>query len=63
MNKLKKITIIFIINTLIVSLLAVITLNYIFIVGGIASFAIASFYLYLNKARQTFKRDLIDNMR
>lgn len=63
MNKLKKITMIFIINTLIISLLAVFTLNYIFIIGGIASFAVAAFYLYLNKARQTFKRDLLDNMK
>jgi len=62
-NKLKKITMIFIINTLIISLLAMFTLNYIFIIGGIASFAVAFFYLYLNKARQTFKRDLLDNMK
>jgi len=54
---------IFIINTLIISLLAMFTLNYIFIIGGIASFAVAVFYLYLNKARQTFKRDLLDNMK
>jgi len=54
---------IFIINTLIISLLAMFTLNYIFIIGGIASFAVAFFYLYLNKARQTFKRDLLDNMK
>jgi hypothetical protein len=63
MNKLKKITMIFIINTLIISVLAIFTLNYIFIIGGVASFAMATFYSYLNKARQTFKRDLLENMK
>lgn len=63
MNKLKKITMIFVINTLIISLLSVFTLNYIFIIGGLASFAMSVFYLHLNRARQTFKRDLLDNMK
>lgn len=54
---------IFVINTLIISLLAIFTLNYIFIIGGLASFAMSVFYLHLNRARQTFKRDLLDNMK
>lgn len=63
MNKLKKISLIFILSTFVISLLALVTLNTFFIVGGVASFVMALFYLYLHRARQTFKKDLLDAMK
>jgi len=63
MNKLKKLSLIFIINTLVIALLALVTLNVIFIIGGVASFVMALFYLYLQRARQSFKKDLLDAMK
>jgi hypothetical protein len=43
--------------------LKIVTLNGFFIFGGITSFALALFYVYLNRARQTFKKDLLDNLK
>jgi len=63
MNKLKKLSFLFISITLALSVLSIITLNRFFIFGGIASFFLALFYVYLNKARQTFKRDLLENLK
>ncbi len=63
MNKLKKISLIFILSTFIISLLALVTLNALFIVGGVASFVMALYYLYLQRARQSFKQDLLDAMK
>ncbi|HSA75372.1 MAG TPA: hypothetical protein VLE21_04220 [Candidatus Nitrosocosmicus sp.] len=63
MNKLKKISLIFIFITLTIATLALVTLNGIFIIGGISSFAMAVFYLYLNRARQTFRKDLLDTLK
>ena len=63
MNKLKKISLIFILSTLVIALLAILTLNALFIVGGVASFVMALFYLYLQRARQSFKKDLLDAMK
>lgn len=63
MNKLKKISLIFILSTFVISLLALVTLNALFILGGVASFVMALFYLYLQRARQTFKKDLLDGMK
>jgi hypothetical protein len=63
MNKLKKISLIFILSTFVISLLALVTLNAFFIVVGVASFVMALFYLYLQRARQTFKKDLLDAMK
>ncbi len=63
MNKLKKISLIFILSTFVISLLSLVTLNAFFIVGGVASFVMALFYLYLQRARQTFKKDLLDAMK
>jgi 4-hydroxybenzoate polyprenyltransferase len=63
MNKLKKISLIFILSTFVISLIALVTLNAFFIVSGVASFMMALFYLYLQRARQTFKKDLLDAMK
>ena len=63
MNKLKKISLIFTLSTLVIALLAILTLNALFIVGGVASFVMALFYLYLQRARQSFKKDLLDAMK
>jgi hypothetical protein len=63
MNKLKKLSFIFISITLAMSVLSIVTLNGFFIFGGIASFSLALFYVYLNKARQTFKKDLLENLK
>ncbi|HKO64743.1 MAG TPA: hypothetical protein VJU13_06035 [Candidatus Nitrosocosmicus sp.] len=63
MNKLKKISLIFILSTLVIALLAILTLNALFMVGGVASFVMALFYLYLQRARQSFKKDLLDAMK
>jgi hypothetical protein len=63
MNKLKKISLIFIFITLTIAILALVTLNGIFIIGGISSFVMAVFYLYLNRARQTFRKDLLDTLK
>ena len=63
MNKLKKISLIFILSTFVISVLALVTLNALVIVGGVASFVMALFYLYLQRARQSFKKDLLDAMK
>lgn len=63
MNKLKKISLIITLTTFIISLFALVTLNIFFILGGITSFATALFYLYLGRARQTYKKDLLDTMK
>ena len=63
MNKLKKISLIFILSTLVIALLAILTLNALFMVGGVASFVMTLFYLYLQRARQSFKKDLLDAMK
>jgi 4-hydroxybenzoate polyprenyltransferase len=63
MNKLKKMSLIFISITFVIALLALVTLNALFIVGGVASFVMALFYLYLQRARQLFKKDLLDAMK
>jgi hypothetical protein len=63
MNKLKKMSLIFISITFVMSVLSLVTLNGFFIFGGIASFALSLFYVYLNKARRTFKKDLLDNLK
>ena len=63
MNKLKKLSFIFISITFFMSILSVVTLNGFFIFGGIASFTLSLFYVYLNKARQTFKKDLLENLK
>ena len=63
MNKLKKISLIFVLITLTIAILALVTLNGIFIIGGISSFVMAVFYLYLNRARQTIKKDLLDTLK
>ncbi len=63
MNKLKKLSLIFISITFVMSILSLVTLNIFFIVGGLASFALSLFYVYLNKARKTFKKDLLDNLK
>ena len=63
MNKLKKISLIFISSTFVIALLALVTLNALFIVGGVASFVLALYYLYLQRARQSFKKDLLDAMK
>ena len=63
MNKLKKISLIFTLSTFVIALLALVTLNALFIVGGVASFVMALFYLYLQRARQSFKKDLLDTMK
>jgi Flp pilus assembly protein TadB len=68
MNKLKKLSLISILITFIMSVLSIltlkiVTLNGFFIFGGITSFALALFYVYLNRARQTFKKDLLDNLK
>lgn len=63
MNKLKKLSLIFISITFVMSILSLATLNIFFIIGGIASFALSLFYVYLNKARKTFKKDLLDNLK
>ena len=63
MNKLKKLSLIFISITFAMSILSLVTLNVFFIIGGIASFLLSLFYVYLNKARKTFKKDLLDNLK
>jgi hypothetical protein len=63
MNKLKKLSLIFISITLALSILSIVTLNGFFIFGGIASLSLSLFYVYLNKARQTFKKDLLENLK
>jgi hypothetical protein len=63
MNKLKKLSLIFISITFVMSVLSLVTLNGFFIFGGIASFTLSLFYVYLNKARRTFKKDLLDNLK
>jgi hypothetical protein len=63
MNKLKKLSLIFISITFVMSILSIVTLNGFFIFGGVASFVLALFYVYLNKARQTFKKDLLDHLK
>ncbi len=63
MNKLKKLSLIFISITFVMSILSLVTLNIFFIIGGLASFALSLFYVYLNKARKTFKKDLLDNLK
>ena len=63
MNKLKKLSLIFISITFVMSVLSLVTLSVFFIIGGIASFALALFYVYLNKARKTFKKHLLDNLK
>lgn len=63
MNKLKKLSLIFISITFVMSILSLVTLNVFFIIGGIASFLLSLFYVYLNKARKTFKKDLLDNLK
>jgi hypothetical protein len=63
MNKLKKLSLIFISITFVMSVLSLVTLSMFFIFGGIASFALSLFYVYLNKARRTFKKDLLDNLK
>ena len=63
MNKLKKISLIFSFVTLTIAVLALVTLNAIYMIGGVASFVMAIFYLYLNRARQSFKRDLLDTLK
>ena len=63
MNKLKKISLIFTLSTLVIALLAILTLNALFMVGGVASFVMTLFYLYLQRARQSFKKDLLDAMK
>ncbi len=63
MNKLKKISLIFSFVTLTIAILALVTLNAIFIIGAVSSFVMAVFYLYLNRARQTFKKDLLDTLK
>ena len=63
MNKLKKISLIFTLSTFVIALLALVTLNALFIVGGVASFVMALFYLYLQRARQSFRKDLLDAMK
>jgi hypothetical protein len=45
------------------SILSIVTLNGLFIYGGIASFSLSLFYVYLNKARKTFKKDLLENLK
>jgi hypothetical protein len=45
------------------SILSIVTLNGLFIFGGIASFSLSLFYVYLNKARKTFKKDLLENLK
>lgn len=45
MNKLKKISLIFSFITLTIAVIALVTLNAIFIIGGLASFVMAIFYL------------------
>lgn len=63
MNKLKKISLIFILTTFVMSVLSLLTRNEFFIFGGVASFAMALFYVYLNRARQTFKKDVLEAMK
>ena len=63
MNKLKKISLIFSFVTLTIAVLALVTLNAIFMIGGVTSFVMAIFYIYLNRARQSFKRDLLDTLK
>jgi len=63
MNKLKKISLIFILSTFVIALLALVTLNALFIVSGVASFVMALYYLYLQRARQSFKKDFLDAMK
>ena len=63
MNKLKKLSLIFISVTFVMSVLSLVTLNVFFIIGGIASFSLSLFYVYLNKARKTFKKDLLENLK
>ncbi len=63
MNKLKKLSLIFILITLAMSVLSIVTLNGFFIFCGISSFSLSLFYVYLNKARQTFKKDLLENLK
>lgn len=63
MNKLKKISLIFIFITLTIAIFALVTLNTIFIIGGISSFVMAVFYLYLNRARRSFRKDLLDTLK
>ncbi|MEJ7642767.1 MAG: hypothetical protein WKF36_11345 [Candidatus Nitrosocosmicus sp.] len=63
MNKLKKLSLIFISITFVMSILSLVTLNVFFIIGGIASFSLSFFYVYLNRARKTFKKDLLDNLK
>ena len=63
MNKLKKISLIFISSTFVIALLALVTLNALFIVGGVASFVMALYYLYLQRAIQSIKKDLFDSIK
>ncbi len=63
MNKLKKISLIFISSTFVIALLALVTLNVLFIVSGVASFVMALYYLYIQRARQSFKKDFLDAMK
>jgi 4-hydroxybenzoate polyprenyltransferase len=63
MNKLKKISLIFISSTFVIALFALVTLNALFIVSGVASFVMALYYLYLQRARQSFKKDFLDAMK
>ncbi len=63
MNKLKKLSLISISITFVMSILSIVTLNGFFIFGGIASFALALFYVYLIKARKTFNKDLVENLK
>ncbi len=63
MNKLKKISLIFIFITLIIAIFALVTVNTFFIIGGISSFVMAVFYLYLNHARGSFRKDLLDTLK
>jgi 1,4-dihydroxy-2-naphthoate octaprenyltransferase len=63
MSKLKRLSLIFVAIAFAMSILSISTLNTFFIIGGIVSFSIALFYTYINKARKTFKKDVLENLK
>ncbi len=63
MSKLKRLSLIFVLVALAMSILSISTLNTFFILGGIVIFSLALFYTYLNKARKTFKKDVLENLK
>lgn len=63
MNKLKRMSIIFIIITAIMGALSVITKSGLFIFGTLASLAVAITYTYLHTARKKIRKDVLEEFK